>query len=92
MLRLEGDLTERRLVSPLKLPSWTNTILLTNTVIWMVVNAEGQPLSVMPVPPSSGDTNADNFALTQATAARFEPIAGSGPRRTQRWLPAADRA
>jgi hypothetical protein len=81
VLRLGGDLARRRLLTPIQLPSWTNSELLTNSVIQLVVAADGTPLSPMPllVPPTCGLKQADDFALEQAREMRFESLLGRGP-------------
>lgn len=73
-LRLEGGLARRPMVSPLpKLPAWTNADFLTNTVVQLLVNAQGQPVSAVLLPPGSGLSRADHWALAAARAVRFEP-------------------
>jgi hypothetical protein len=80
-LRFAGGLLERRLMTPLDLPSQSNTEVLTNTVVQLVVDAEGTPLSVVLLS-GCGSGEADKYALAQATSARFNPIHGTGPVRT----------
>jgi hypothetical protein len=72
-LRLEGDLAQRRLITPLSLRSWSNPDILTNSVVRIAVDAEGR--SVSPTLLSgSGSREADEYALEVARAARFEPV------------------
>ena len=73
VVRLEGDLAQRRLLTPLELRSWTNPDILTNSVVQVVVDAEGRPVSVTLLS-GSGSQAADQYALEQARAARFEPL------------------
>ncbi len=67
----------RRLLTPLPLRPWPFTDLLTNTVVQILVNAEGQPVSVALLS-SCGLKDADQYALAQAKAARFESLSDSG--------------
>lgn len=81
-LSIEGPLAQRRLLSTLNLPSWRSAELLTNSVVETVVDALGNAVSVTLLRPSSGSTNADQFALEQARAVRFAPLptaAGASP-------------
>lgn len=72
-LRVEGDLAHLRLLTPLHLPPQTNSDLLTNTVIQLVVDAQGNPFSAV-VAAKCGNDNADNEALTNfAKVVRFAP-------------------
>ncbi len=73
ILRLEGDLASRRLLSSLDLPSWPSTGLVSNTVVQLLVDAAGYPLAATLLT-ESGSKEADQHALTQASAARFEPL------------------
>ncbi len=84
-LRMEGDLASRRLLTGFDLPSWpprpltaTETDLLTNTIVQLVVDAEGRPVSVTLLS-SSGLAAADEHALKQASAARFESLPLADP-------------
>ena len=72
-LRLEGDLAQRRLVTPLPLRSCTNLDILSNSVVRIAVDAEGRPLLPMLLS-RSGSSEADQYALERARAARFEPV------------------
>ena len=72
-LRVEGDLARLRLLTSLRLPPQTNSELLTNTVIQLLVNAQGYPFSPV-ISSGSGSTEADALALTNyAKAVRFAP-------------------
>jgi TonB family protein len=78
-LRVEGDLAHLRLLTPVDLPPQTNPDLLTNTVVQLLVDAQGKPFSAV-IWASSGKPEADADALNFAKAARFEPaqVAGVG--------------
>ncbi len=80
-LRLEGGLARRRLLMPPKLSSWPHKDLLTNSVVQVLLDGEGRPISVRLLPPGSGKAEADQQALEVAKAARFDAVNGSGPRR-----------
>jgi hypothetical protein len=72
-LRVEGDLARLKLLTPLRLPPQTNSDLLTNTVIQLVVDAHGKPFSAVMLAGSGSDA-ANNQALTNfAKAVRFAP-------------------
>jgi hypothetical protein len=79
-LRLAGDLARRRLLNPPILPSWPSAEILTNTVVEVLVAADGKLIS----PPtldvhSSGSAEADRYALNQVRKARFEPLLVRNP-------------
>jgi hypothetical protein len=85
MLRQLEGLASRRLISAVDLPSWpvrTNLMkdpdILTNTVIQLVVNAEGKPISAALIS-SSGLQDADKYAMEKSLSLRFEPMDGTGP-------------
>ena len=73
VLQLEDGLAQRRLLTPLQLKSWPNPDILTNSVVQVVVDAEGRPISPTLLS-GSGYGEADQYALDQAKAARFEPL------------------
>ena len=72
-LRLEWDQAPRQLLTPPELRSQSHPELLANSIVQVVVDAEGRPASVMLLS-SSGSAGADQQALTQANSARFEPL------------------
>ena len=72
-LRLEWDQSPRRLLTPLELRSQENPEILTNSMVQIVVDAEGRPTSVTLLS-GSGSKSADQQAFEQANAARFEPL------------------
>ena len=78
-LRIEGRLAQRRLLTPLSLTNWPHTDLLTNSVVQLLVDAEGRPVSGGTLLSSSGLPAADQHALELATAARFNSVAEGGP-------------
>ncbi len=75
-LLLVGDLARRRFLAPPKLPSFRHTDILTNSVVQVEVDAQGKAVSFTLIPPGSGSTEADQYALKEARAARFEPLSG----------------
>ncbi len=72
-VRVEGGLARRRLLTPLDLRPQTNWDILTNSVVQVLVDAEGLTRSVTLLS-SSGSKPADQQALGQASAARFAPL------------------
>jgi len=72
-LRVEGEIAGRQLLTPFTLPPQTNSDLLGNTELQVVVNALGNVLSSV-ILRSSGNTDTDQFALNQAKHARFEAL------------------
>lgn len=72
-LRLAGDLAGSRPPAGLSLPSWPYQDILPNTVIQVVINPQGKPLSATLLVPC-GYRDADRHALEQARLARFEPL------------------
>ncbi len=72
-VQLEWDQAHRRLLTPLELRSWESPDILANSVVQIVVGADGTPASVTLLS-SSGSKAADQEALEQANAARFEPL------------------
>jgi TonB family protein len=73
VLRFEWDLAPRRLITPRALRSWPNPEILTDSVVRIAVDSEGRPVSPALLS-SSGSVAADQYALEQARAARFEPL------------------
>jgi hypothetical protein len=72
-LRIEGELARLRLLAPVRLPSQTNSDLLANTVVRLLVDARGNPFSLA-VLVSSGSRDADADAMTVAKGLRFAPL------------------
>jgi TonB family protein len=77
-LRLEGGLEHRRLRTPLELPSWPHSDLLTNSIVQLVLDADGRPESFTLLS-SSGLKAADEKALELARTARFVPLRNHSP-------------
>jgi len=71
-LKVEGDLAHLHLLTLLRLPPQTSADLLTNTVVQVLVDAQGYPFSAV-VLTGSGSPAADNDALALAKTVRFEP-------------------
>lgn len=69
-LRLEGDLANRTLLNPVELPSPMAGDLLTNSVVRVIVDADGRPVSATLLS-SSGQHATDLQALQQAWQSRF---------------------
>jgi len=82
-LRIEGGLSGRRLLSSFGLSGWTNSNLLTNSVVQVVVDAQGNTLSRRLLS-GSGYVEADRRALELAKIARFAPEEITGPERAKR--------
>jgi len=80
-VRLEGGLAKRRLLTPITLPPQTHTDLLNNSVVRVLVDGEGRPVSATLLLPGSGSKLADQLALEQTKAARFDSVSKSGPGR-----------
>ncbi len=72
-VRVYGPLSRRKLLTAIETPAWTNEDLLTNTVLQVVIDPDGRPLSVTPVS-SSGFGPADEYAYREGRRARFEPF------------------
>jgi hypothetical protein len=75
--RLEGGLAGRSLLTTFKLPAWPHTDVLTNTVVAVLVDAQGVPASGTLLT-GSGSKEADQHALRQVKEARFEALT-TGP-------------
>ncbi len=79
ILRVEGDLKGRRLLTPMVLTPQPGTELLANSEVQVVVNAAGQLESVPVLLAKSGNPEADLEALRLAGTARFERVSSDGP-------------
>jgi hypothetical protein len=78
-LGVEGDLARRRLLTPFHLPPQTNSDVLKNTEVQVLVDALGNVFSTVVVA-GSGNADVDALALTNfAKNARFEPIKAAAP-------------
>jgi hypothetical protein len=78
-MRVAGDLTQRRLLSPMDLPSWPYADVIAPSKVQLLVNEAGDVVSAVLLP---SDNNlealshydvADQRALELARAARFAP-------------------
>jgi hypothetical protein len=74
VLELEGGLAQRRLLTPLELKSWSHPDILASSVVQVIVDAEGRPVSPPTLLSISGSAEADQAALKLARTARFEPV------------------
>jgi hypothetical protein len=72
-LRIEGDLAQRGLASPILLRSWPHSEIVSNTTIRAVVDAAGDTFSVTLLG-RSGLAVADDYALRVVEKARFGPL------------------
>ncbi|HZL41859.1 MAG TPA: energy transducer TonB [Verrucomicrobiae bacterium] len=85
-LKIRGELAKRALLEPVPLPSWTNADLLTNSIVQLLVDDQGNPVSAVLLRPGSGRADADQRALELAKSARFEPSRGSpAASKSQPW-------
>jgi TonB family protein len=70
-----GGVSKRRWLNPpAVLRSWSAADLLTNSVVRVVVDADGLVFSTALLPPGSGSKAADQSALEMARSARFAPL------------------
>jgi TonB family protein len=76
-LRIEGDFAKRRMLSTPKLQAWPNAELLTNSVVQLLVDAQGRTISAVLLH-KSGSNEADASAMEIAKAAQFEPVKSGG--------------
>ena len=72
-LQLEDGLAQRQLLITLDLPSWPYADVLAPSVVQAVVDATGNVVSLVLLPPGSGLGDADRYALELARTARFAP-------------------
>jgi hypothetical protein len=72
-VRIEGALTGRPLLVPLKLKSWPYSDILSNTTVQAAVDADGFVFSSVLLS-GSGLNNADVHALDLVAGARFRPL------------------
>jgi TonB family protein len=80
-LRVEGDLAGRRLLSQFNLPSWPASDILSNSVVQVIVDADGQTQSATLLS-GSGSKDADDRALDLAKSAEWEPLRGQSQQRS----------
>jgi hypothetical protein len=72
-LRIEGELTSRPLLTKTELQSWPYSEVLSNTVVQVVVDADGRALSTALLR-ESGLPEADQHAVKLAQNARWQPL------------------
>jgi len=82
-LRVEGELAARRLLQTPELKLWPHHELLSNSVVQVVVDADGFALSREPLG-SCGLPEADRQALALANTLRFQPLPRSARDATGR--------
>jgi len=73
-LQVKGDLAGRAVASQPDLPSLPGSDLLANSSVQVLVDANGNVLSVVLFPPGSGSSEADRSALDLAKSVRFAPL------------------
>ncbi len=78
-LQIEGEIAKRPLLTPMKLPSWTNTDVIAPSVVQVLVDAAGDVVSAVFLPPEnfsdeSRGADADQSAVKLARTARFAPL------------------
>lgn len=83
-LQIQGEIANRPLVSPLDLPSWPETDVIAPSVVQVLVDAAGEVVSAVLLPPentsefsegsAARDPAADRCAVQLARAARFTPL------------------
>jgi len=77
---IEGDLARRQLLTPMKLPAWPYADVIAPSRVQVLVNAAGEVVSAVLLPPDNPgevrDPDADQRALELARAARFTPAPG----------------
>jgi hypothetical protein len=79
-LRLMGELAGRRLLISPALPPWPNAEMLSNSIVQLLVDANGRPVSSTLLKPSGNAiTEADQHALREARKTRFAPVNSADP-------------
>jgi hypothetical protein len=76
-LRIGAGLTKLRMLSTPKLQEWPNAELLTNSIVQLLVDAQGCTISAVLLH-KSGSIDADDSAMEIAKAAQFEPVKSVG--------------
>jgi hypothetical protein len=76
---LLGDLAGRRLIVAPELTNWPSAEILSNSVVQVLVAADGRPISAILLKPGSASTEADQYALRAASKVRFAPISSADP-------------
>jgi len=81
-MRLEGDLTRRRLIAPINLPSWPYADVIAPSRVQVLVNEGGDVVSAVILPSENSLEALDHYdmadqrALEIARATRFAPAPG----------------
>lgn len=75
--RIQGELSRRKLLTPVELQSWAASEILSNTIVQAAVDAVGFTFSATLLS-GSGSTNADRHALAEVSNARFRPVRDAG--------------
>jgi len=78
LFEIHGPLADRQLNAPAVLPPWTNTQLLSNSVVQFAVDSAGQVIAAR-LFGRSGSADADNDALAKARSLRFKPVSAPTP-------------
>jgi hypothetical protein len=73
-LRIEGPLATRSLATKPQLRSWSHSDILTNSVVQLVIDEQGRPVTPGTLLVSSGLPDADRYALEQVRMTRFNPL------------------
>jgi TonB family protein len=71
-LRIGGALAQRKLLTPVQLPPQPHGDVLTSSVVHLLVDADGAPISTALVS-GSGSKEADKYALAATKRLRFKP-------------------
>lgn len=78
-IRRRGELADRTLLTPLKLPDWPEPDVIVPSKVQVVVDQRGRVISTILLPPDYGleheghDDLADQFALEASRTVRFSP-------------------
>ena len=75
-MRIDGELAQRQLPAPISLTNWPFADVLSPCMVQVLVDAAGNVVSTVLLPPGSGYDDADQRALAIARTLRFKPSAG----------------
>ncbi|MDB6058039.1 MAG: hypothetical protein JWO95_1883 [Verrucomicrobiales bacterium] len=78
LVRVEGDLRDRAVGLPIKMPARPSDKVLKNSVVDIAVNGAGEVVARRLVSPGSGSDTADADALKHAKLLRFRPLNAIG--------------
>jgi hypothetical protein len=83
-MQMQGEIANRRLLNPIKLPAWPATDIIAPTVVQVLVDGAGDVVSATLLPPENfsddsavRDDDANQYALKLARAARFAPLSSN---------------